>query len=281
MPLRILLLTLAGCSQDNIPPAGASAGKIADHRVVNELRTGQITEAEIKLARQKLRIGYGHTSHGSQITTGMSGLTAFADGGGLGTAYEAGLFEFSPSGAGGTLSLKEGDGTAGLNGDAGYFPQWVNETQKFLDNPDHGDFNVIMWSWCGQVSGINEQDMIEQYLKPMSDFEKANPGVVFVYMTGHLDGSGEEGNLHLRNEQIRKYCRDNGKWLFDFADIESRDPDGNFYLDKAGKRRLRLTTAAATAHATRTGQENGRTDTPKAETGTAALRPTASRLTRT
>ena len=52
-------------------------------------------------------------------------------------------------------------------------------------------------------------------------------------MTGHLDGGGLEGNLHIRNEQIRQFCKSNNKILFDFADIESYDPDGNYYLDKA------------------------------------------------
>jgi len=51
-------------------------------------------------------------------------------------------------------------------------------------------------------------------------------------MTGHTDGSGLEGNLHLRNEQIRNYCRTNNKILYDFADIESYDPDGDYFGDK-------------------------------------------------
>jgi hypothetical protein len=51
-------------------------------------------------------------------------------------------------------------------------------------------------------------------------------------MTGHLDGTGLSGNLNKRNEQIRDYCCQNNKILYDFADIESYDPDGNFYLDK-------------------------------------------------
>jgi hypothetical protein len=51
-------------------------------------------------------------------------------------------------------------------------------------------------------------------------------------MTGHLDGTGTNGNLNIRNEQIRNYCLTNGKILFDFNDIESYDPDGNYYLDK-------------------------------------------------
>jgi hypothetical protein len=51
-------------------------------------------------------------------------------------------------------------------------------------------------------------------------------------MTGHLDGSGLQGNLHLRNEQIRSYCRSNKKILFDFADIESYNPDGTYFGDR-------------------------------------------------
>ena len=50
-------------------------------------------------------------------------------------------------------------------------------------------------------------------------------------MTGHLDGGGSEGNLHTRNEQIREYCRNHNKVLFDFADIERYDPDGTDFLD--------------------------------------------------
>jgi hypothetical protein len=44
-----------------------------------------------------------------------------------------------------------------------------------------------------------------------------------------LDGSGSDGNLYQRNNQIRTYVRANNKILFDFADIESYDPDGNYY----------------------------------------------------
>ena len=51
-------------------------------------------------------------------------------------------------------------------------------------------------------------------------------------MTGHLDGTGEKGNLNIRNNQIRNFCKKNNKILFDFADIESYDPDGKYFLDK-------------------------------------------------
>ena len=40
------------------------------------------------------------------------------------------------------------------------------------------------------------------------------------------------GNLHLRNEQIREFCRSNNKVLYDFADIECYNPDGIYFGDK-------------------------------------------------
>jgi hypothetical protein len=65
----------------------------------------------------------------------------------------------------------------------------------------------------------------------MSSLENEFENVTFVYMTGHLDGTGENGNLTQRNNQIREFCKNNNKILFDFADIESYDPDGNYYND--------------------------------------------------
>jgi PKD repeat protein len=85
-----------------------------------------------------------------------------------------------------------------------------------------------MWSWCGQVSGASEAD-IGNYLRMMSDLESDHTGIKFIYMTGHLDGTGPDGNLYQRNSQIREYVRANNKILFDFADIESYDPAGNYY----------------------------------------------------
>jgi hypothetical protein len=41
-------------------------------------------------------------------------------------------------------------------------------------------------------------------------------------MTGNAQASGSKGyHRYLRNEQIRQYCRDNNKVLFDFADLDA------------------------------------------------------------
>ena len=204
---------------------------IIDHNCTN---IKAIPESAILKAKQNLHIAYGHTSHGSQITTGMNGLVEFANNGGLGLTLKKDIFKWNNGGSNEALDLEEGDGygSGWLDHDCGYYPNWVNETREYLNDSSHSDVNVIIWSWCGQVSGRSEQDMIDKYLSPMSQLEADYPNVKFVYMTGHSDGSGESGNLHLRNKQIRDYCIANNKILYDFYDIECYDPDGNYYGNK-------------------------------------------------
>lgn len=203
-----------------LQPASVSAEIVADHT-----RTGVIPDSAVTLAKSTLHIAYGHTSHGSQLVTGMSALMAHNS-----------LYSFSSGGSDGALDLRD----YAMGGDVGYYPQWVNNTRSYLGSPVAATgrgasqplINVVIWSWCGQASGLTEQQMISNYLAPMSQLEAEYPGIKFVYMTGHLDGSGSTGNLNLRNNQIREYVRLNNKILFDFADIESYDPAHAEYLSK-------------------------------------------------
>ena len=126
----------------------------------------------------------------------------------------------------GAFIEEDDDEDLGHEGDLG----WVDTTRQALTRPGN-TINMVMWSWCAGVSD-NTEAGINTYLQAMNQLETDYPLVTFVYMTGHLDGTGLEGNLHLRNEQIREYCRENGKVLFDFADIESYDPDGTYYGDR-------------------------------------------------
>ncbi|MBU1194778.1 MAG: PEP-CTERM sorting domain-containing protein [Proteobacteria bacterium] len=198
---------------------------IIDH---NNTDITQLTQARIDRAKSSLHIAYGHTSHGSQITTGMTGLVGFANAGGKGMTFENNTFAWNNGGTGGALDLHD----YAMAGDVGYYPAWADNTRAYLDNPANSDVNVIIWSWCGQASGRTEQGMIDTYLAPMTQLENEYKNVTFVYMTGHADGTGEDGNLHLRNQQIRNYAIANNKVLFDFYDIELYDPDGMYYGDK-------------------------------------------------
>ena len=206
--------------------------------IINHTHTDitAIPQQWFEAAKDELHIAYGHTSHGSQLTNGMNGLVNFANVGGLGLALPDDIFAWNRGGAGGALDLHD----YAMGGDVGYYPQWEDNTREYLGDPDpatgrgtlHAAVNVIIWSWCGQANDRTEQQMIDTYLAPMTQLELDYPGVTFVYMTGHAEGTGEEGNLHLRNQQIRDYCFANNKVLFDFYDIELYDPDDNYYGDK-------------------------------------------------
>ena len=178
----------------------------------------QIPLQAIEDAKSSLIIAYGHTSHGSQLVAGMEGLVDFA-----GT-----LYSFNGDGSGGALQLR--DYAFGIP-DLGNpnRTSWEGATRTYLDS--HTEVNVVIWSWCGQVSSADEGE-IDLYLSLMNGLESDYPAVNFVYMTGHLDGGAPGCNLHVRNQQIRDYCLENDKTLYDFADIESYDPDGNYYADK-------------------------------------------------
>ena len=193
-------------------------GIIIDH---NCTKINSIPESEIINAKNNLHIAYGHTSHGSQLITGMNNLDNFMGG--------SGLFSWNDGPQQGSLDIDD----YFVSGDLGNPDRstWASRTRDYLNNLNNSDVNVVIWSWCGQVSSASEED-INTYLNLMNQLESDYPNVKFVYMTGHLDGSGLLGNLHLRNEQIRDFCKINNKILYDFTDIECYDPDGNYFGDK-------------------------------------------------
>ncbi len=202
----------------------ASAQFLAIDHLDTDINALQLED--IQLAKETLHIVYGHSSHGSQLITGMTGLVDFADNGGAGLSLPSGAFSWNHDGSDGALHLHD----MGVAGDVGYFPQWVNETTAYLDNPENAATNVVVWSWCGQHLTKYRQETLEgEYLEPMSQLEVAYPDVVFVYMTGHVYSGLNHDDTVAANNVIRAFCEANGKVLFDFADIERYDPDGNFF----------------------------------------------------
>lgn len=213
--LIICIILISGCSTLH-PIVIGETPVLIDHKTAV---LGDIPLEYINRAKQDLVIAYGHTSHGSQLITGMEGLVNFA-----GRDYT-----FSQSQNDTILTIYDTPFSDAYDLGNPNRTAWADATRDYLET--HSEVNVVIWSWCGQVSDASEED-IELYLTLMNNLEYEYPDVMFVYMTGHLDGSGEEGNLHLRNEQIRDYCIANNKILYDFADIESYDPGGNYYLSR-------------------------------------------------
>jgi uncharacterized repeat protein (TIGR01451 family) len=201
--------------QGTLPPTTQAI--IIDHRNTD---ISQVPSSWIATAKEQFRLSYGHTSHGSQLVSGMGALAS-------GNA----LYAYNTNGAiqAGVLSLA--DYTP--SGDLGNPDRvtWASLTRTYLDGAGKNR-NTVMWSWCGQVSSASSAD-INTYLNLMSQLERDYANVRFIYMTGHLDGTGESGNLKIRNQQIRDYAIANNKVLFDFADIESYDPAGNYYPNES------------------------------------------------
>ncbi len=193
----------------------------------------------INEAKKNLNIAYGHTSHGSQLTSGMANLDAFMGGNNI--------YLFGPSGAtidtilefydynggfGGALTTTEAHDLGNPTDDA-----WAAATEEYLDHPSNPGTNVIMWSWCS-IAGHNitrylshMEYLISAYSAGGSKGRNSSNEVKFVFMTGHVDGQGIGGTNNLQNELIREHCRTYDRILFDFADIESYDPDDNYFLD--------------------------------------------------
>ena len=207
-----------------IYPAYAAEPIIVDHTCTD---ISQIPAAWLEQAKQ-LSLHYAHTSHGSQINSGILNLESQE------STYSVAIRTSDTAGL-----PPEEDPPALRMYDGNPFETYI-EPDDYWDGEsgqnrtravaDTGDYDFSMWSWCGQVSGASE-GYIQNYLDTLSQFENEYPAMRCIYMTGHLDGTGPSGNLHIRNEQIRNYCMTNNKVLFDFADIERYDPDGTDYLD--------------------------------------------------
>lgn len=194
---------------------------IIDHNCAHLEDFVSIPSYWIEQARSNLHIAYWHTSHGSQVVGGMDELDAFMGG--------SGTYLYNDGGSGGALDLEEVSELYAERHLSGNTDGFDDTTRDFLDDVANNDVNVVMWSWCALDKSVTA---INQYLTNMNQLELDYPNTQFVYMTGHLEGTGEDGDLHFYNEMIRDYCRDNDKILYDFADIESYDPDDNYFLDR-------------------------------------------------
>ena len=77
---KVLAFFLVGFPLSVVSPKLAFSDQplIIDHTCTD---ISQIPESAIEQAKINLHIAYGHTSHGSQLTTGMTGLVSFANNG--------------------------------------------------------------------------------------------------------------------------------------------------------------------------------------------------------
>jgi len=218
--LICLFLIAAACQ------LGAQQAIIIDHTCTD---ISKIPDYWLEKAKE-LTTHYSHTSHGSQIPTGLDALE---------TMFPV-KYSFARRMSGSSAGLPPIEDPPAIRIYDGNPPETYIEPEDYwrgtsaLDRTravvSTGDYDYSMWVWCGQVS-YESDAYVNEYLAAISQLESEFPGVRFIYLTGHTDGSGVDGDLNLHNNMIRSYCINNNKILFDFADIESYDPDGNYFLD--------------------------------------------------
>jgi hypothetical protein len=219
--LVCVLLVAVGCvapmpAQRPPAPRPLSTAVIADHTRTDPR---PIPDAWADLARRTFGVAYGASPLGRQLTAGLEHLELVDP-----------RFRIDRTGRPGALAFFTGD----LKGDLGTPDRyrWTDQTRFWL-RKGWGDINMVMWSWGDELTRYTEAE-VDLYLEQMRGLEVEFPDVVFVYMTAALDGTGPDGNVHVRNEQIRAFCRANHRVLFDVADIQRYDPDGVDYLARQG-----------------------------------------------
>lgn len=182
----------------------------------------------ITKVKQLLNIHYAHTSHGEQITVGLERLSQ------ANAAYTMNSVNPPPPAStyafwydncnipSSTNHLTMMDGqyydnycetyvTPDLYWESSY---GMNVTRSVLNS---FNVNVSLWAWCSQQDYYSQAET-QKYLDKMSQLEKEYPDITFIYMTGNAQS--EEQNRLDRNNQVRNYCKNNKKILFDFADLD-------------------------------------------------------------
>jgi hypothetical protein len=191
------------------PPPETPDAIIIDHTTTD---IDAIPQEWLDAAAENVIWAYGSTSHGTQIWTGAEDLDNWLD-----LPFQKWYRDI-------------GDGTTPAELRMGYDSGWSWNASAYLSQArsilaDVPEANAFAWSWCGEMSG--DYTDVDAYLAAMTTLETEYPDVTFVYMTGHLDGGS--ATLDANNDKVRQHVLDTGGVLFDFADIEQYDPDGNFY----------------------------------------------------
>jgi len=196
-----LLLLAAMCALLGLAWPSLAAPIIIDHNCIDASR---IPSEWITAAKERLRLHYGHTSHGSQLITGLERHEA-----------QDATFDVEISSSG----LPSRPGALCIYHVSNNPSQYYAQTQGILDRYDA--INVSMFGWCCQANEADWEDILETYLENMQAFEAANPDVTFIYMTGNAQATGLAGYNRFRfNQRLRSFCQDNDKVLFDFADLD-------------------------------------------------------------
>jgi hypothetical protein len=187
-------------------PSPSTGPIIADHNA--SAGFSRIPPLWLTAVRENLRMYYGHTSHGSQITLGLQDIESQ-----YGAAYSVAIAQGSLSSKTGAFAVFD---SSTYDWSADFYPTVAG---VLAANPR---INLVMYMWCGQHASLNWQSTLNTYLADMQSLEQKYPNVRFVYTTGNAMEMDCPGCLRQQfNDGIRKFVKDHNKVLFDFGDLDA------------------------------------------------------------
>jgi len=223
------------------PTQGPGGAIVIDHTTVD---AGVIPQAWLDQARG-LAVYFNHRSIGNNILDGIADLQS----------QNPGRY---------TIAVRYSSGTsAGINHyQAGSNQHPFDKIAGFASNVKDGH-DVAMMKFCvGDFepwTSYDAEDIWLGYRDMMIEQQAEHPGVMLVWWTSPLTTQSDARGLASFEEfngHVRAYVNANGGILFDIADIESHDPDGN-PISSGGYEAMWNSYSTDGAHLNETGRQRG------------------------
>lgn len=178
------------------------------------MRVDNIPSQWVTYVKTNFKWHYAHTSHGSQLATGLEELEI------INSAFGVDIGWCELPNSPGFFCIHDGQRYDDYVTPEMYWQttDGMNETRAVLNA--NSNLNYSAWAWCCQCDHYTS-DSVQTYLDSVNRLDQQYSNVIFIYMTGNAQATGDDGYIrHQRNNQIRQYCLNNGKILFDFADMD-------------------------------------------------------------
>lgn len=201
---------------------------IIDHTKVQEFKNLNV---ETLPNTAKLRLMFRHASVGTTINNGLDCVQGTRN-------NPKECTEFEPYKYDRRNWDFQGRGNSGWKGKVNDF---VDTTEDQIDQFDIFSFKFCYLEGldeiaepCGKPFNETTTESNWQYLKnAYENLENKYPDKIFIWWTIPLTQSGQYCTEQM-NSRIRNYCKENGKILFDIADIETYDTLGNHTTNGQG-----------------------------------------------
>lgn len=220
-----------------IPAAPALTATPAPAVVINHdtVNAALIPQSYLDLAAQKSAV-FDHHSIGGNIMTGMGTLQS------QNPARYSFVSQFAPPGNWYTTHHGTGINIGEYQDGDNYYPEtkiagFDNTIRSGIGNVA----NIALMKFCFldiYDDAANGLTTWNSYRTMMTNLMATYPNTMFVWVTDPLEQALSPAYVNreksIFNNALRQYVQANGGYLYDLADIESHDPNGNLVVDSQG-----------------------------------------------